>query len=101
MWATYGDGHEKHNEDPEKVQRGARKTVPGLKDLHYNLRLGKLNLSTLAYRCVRGDMIQVFKILHDDPKFSNDKTISKTQLQPLSYPHPYVMRQQCQNSGLI
>ena len=51
------------------------KTVPGLKDLQYNERLRKLNLPTLAYRRVRGDMIQVFKMLHDDPKVSYDKTI--------------------------
>ena len=75
VWAPHGHGHGKHIEDLEKVQRRATKTVPGLKDLHYNERLRKLNLPTLAYRRVRGDMIQVFKMLHDDPKVSYDKTI--------------------------
>ena len=49
----------------ENVQRRATKMVPGLSDLPYPERLRKLNLPTLAYRRVRGDMIQTFKLMND------------------------------------
>ena len=39
--------------------------VPGLSDLSYPERLRKLNLPTLAYRRVRGDMIQAYKLMND------------------------------------
>ena len=39
--------------------------VPGLSDLPYPERLRKLNLPTLAYRRVSGDMIQTFKLMND------------------------------------
>jgi hypothetical protein len=48
----------------EKVQRRATKMIPAFKDLPYSSRLERLNLPTLAFRRHRGDMIQVFKILH-------------------------------------
>ena len=48
----------------ENVQRRATKTVPGLADLSYENRLKILGMPTLAYRRVRGDMIQVYKILN-------------------------------------
>ena len=47
-----------------EVQRRATKMVPHLKDLPYKSRLEQLNLPTLAYRRLRGDMIQVFKSMH-------------------------------------
>ena len=49
----------------ENVQRRATKMVPGLSDLPYPERLRKLKLPTLAYRRVRGDMIQTFKLMND------------------------------------
>jgi ribonucleases P/MRP protein subunit RPP40 len=48
----------------EKVQKRATKLIRECKDLSYKERLRKLKLPTLKYRRVRGDMIQVFKILH-------------------------------------
>ena len=48
----------------EKVQRRATKIVPALRDLPYSTRLLLLDLPTLAYRRLRGDLIQVFKIVH-------------------------------------
>jgi len=47
----------------ENVQRRATKQIPGLKDMTYDERLKKLNLPTLAFRRIRGDMIEVFKLL--------------------------------------
>ena len=49
----------------EAVQRAATKQINGFRDLPYPERLKKLNLPTLKYRRQRGDMIEVYKILHD------------------------------------
>lgn len=46
----------------EKVQHRATKWVPGLRNLSYSDRLLRLKLPTLAYRRLRGDMIEVYKI---------------------------------------
>ena len=51
-------------EEVEKVQRRATKQVKSLHGLSYEQRLRKLNLPTLRYRRHRGDMIEVYKILH-------------------------------------
>lgn len=47
----------------EKVQRKATKMVKGLKTLSYEDRLKTLKLHSLYYRRLRGDLIQLFKIL--------------------------------------
>ena len=47
----------------EKVQRRATKIVPSLKHLTYAERLKELNIPTLSYRRIRGDMIETFKIM--------------------------------------
>jgi hypothetical protein len=48
----------------EKVQKRATKSLVHLKKLSYKERLKNLKLPTLKYRRARGDMIQVYKILH-------------------------------------
>ena len=45
----------------ENVQIRATKLVDGLSSLDYKERLTKLNLPTLAFRRLRGDMIQTYK----------------------------------------
>ena len=49
--------------DLEKVQKRATKSIKGFSKLSYKERLIKLHLPTLKYRRLRGDMIEVFKIL--------------------------------------
>ena len=49
----------------ERVQKRATKQIKQLKHQSYSDRLMKLSLPTLRYRRHRGDMIEVFKILHD------------------------------------
>jgi len=49
----------------EKVQKRATKLVTLLKKLPYKERLLQLNLHTLKYRRLRGDMIEVYKITRD------------------------------------
>ena len=51
-------------EEVEKVQRRATKQVKYLRGLSYKQHLRKLNLPTLRYRRHRGDMVEVYKILH-------------------------------------
>ena len=48
----------------ESIQRRATKMVIGLSDKIYEERLKYLNLPTLRYRRLRGDMINVYKYLH-------------------------------------
>ena len=55
----------------ENVQKRATKLVPGLSELSYPDRLRKLNLPNLAYRRVRGDMIQVYKMTCNTGGYDN------------------------------
>ena len=47
----------------ENVQRRAIKFLPTLKDRSYEERVRKLQLLTLRFRRLRGDMIETYKIL--------------------------------------
>ena len=47
----------------EKIQRRATKLIPGLRDLRYEERLKECGLTTTTRR-LRGDQIEVFKILN-------------------------------------
>ena len=48
----------------ERVQRRATRIIPELSDLPYETRLRELQLTTLEERRTRGDLIQVFKLVH-------------------------------------
>ena len=47
----------------ENVQHRATKLIPGYKERDYKECLKRLNLPTLSYRRLRGDMIEILKIL--------------------------------------
>lgn len=47
----------------EKVQRRATKMIKGLSNKSYHERLSSLGLTTLETRRIRGDLIEVFKML--------------------------------------
>jgi len=47
----------------EKVQKHATKLVISIKNLTYKDRLKRLKLPTLKYRRIRGDVIELYKIL--------------------------------------
>jgi len=49
----------------ERVQRRATGLLPHIRQLHYEDRLQILNLPSLVYRRVRGDMIEAYKFCHD------------------------------------
>ena len=66
----------------ESVQRRATKYIPGFTNLSYCNRLKRLDLPTLAYRRLRGSMIEVYKIFHsyDEDvvqKFTTKQTIAR------------------------
>ena len=48
----------------DKIQKRATKLIPGLRDLRYEERLKECGLTTLETRRLRGDNIEVFKILN-------------------------------------
>ena len=48
----------------EKMQRRATKLIPGLRDLRYEEQLKECGLTTLETRRLRGNQIEVFKILN-------------------------------------
>ena len=58
VWCPFKKGD---IENIEKVQ----KLIISLKKLPYPERLRQLKLPTLKYRRLRGDMIEVFKIIHN------------------------------------
>ena len=65
IWNSYYK--EKYNEQIEKVQRRATKTLPKLNKLEYIDRLKKLKLPCLKYRRLsplRGDLIRVPTLFH-------------------------------------
>jgi ribonucleases P/MRP protein subunit RPP40 len=47
----------------ERVQRRATRMVSGFKDIHYEERLRRLNLTTLETRRLRADLLEVYKII--------------------------------------
>ena len=61
VWAPYQIEHIKLIEG---VQRRVTKQIPGFRDMSYEDRLTKLKLPTLCYRRLRGDLIEVYKILN-------------------------------------
>ena len=76
----------------EDVQIRATKLVNGFCKLEYNERLEKLKLPTLAYRRLRGDMIETYKHFHKydpniiPPSFCPRNRPSRShnfQLQPI------------------
>jgi hypothetical protein len=58
----------------ENVQKRATKMLPSLKNMNYEERLRELKLPTLRFRRLRGDMIEVYKILTGryDKKVADD-----------------------------
>ena len=62
IWNQYKKGY---IDDLEKVQCRATKHLQNISHLSYPERLAALNLPTLAYRRIRGDMIETFKILNN------------------------------------
>ena len=65
----------------EKVQRRATKLVPEISDLPYETRLQILGLPSLKERRIRGDMIEVFKILNGFENIDSEKFFKRSTVQ--------------------
>ena len=61
----------------EKIQRMATKLIPGLRDLRYEERLKECGLTTLETRRLKGDTIEVFKILNGYENIDSNIFFSK------------------------
>ena len=76
----------------EKVQRRATKLVPELSNMPYEQRCKELNIQTLKERRIRGDMIEVYRILNGyddiDPRkfFKLSNRTSRGHSLKLQYP---------------
>ncbi len=70
----------KHIKKIEKVQRAVSRWVPSLRDLSYEERLDKLQLSTLEERRKRGDMIMLYKCVEGKDKIDRNEYIIFIQL---------------------
>ena len=61
VWSPY---KRYHIDMIESIQRHYTKRVMGMKDLEYSERLRALRLPSLEYRRLRGDLIEVYKMIH-------------------------------------
>ena len=61
----------------ERVQRRATRLIPGLARLSYEERLKETGLYTLERRRLRGDMIEMFKIMKGIDKLSADELFNR------------------------
>jgi ribonuclease P/MRP protein subunit RPP40 len=61
----------------EKIQRRATKMVPNLRDMPYEERLRVTKLPSLAYRRLRGDMIEVYKYLHNKYNVNSNQLLTQ------------------------
>ena len=57
----------------EGVKRRATKMIPSLKNCSYEERLKRLGMFSLRHRRLRGDMSEVFKMIHDIDKVNLGK----------------------------
>ena len=63
----------------ERVQCRATRLIPGLARLSYEERLKETRLYTLERRRLRGDMIEMFKIMKGRDKISEDELLNRVR----------------------
>ena len=82
----------------EAVQRRATKTIISLKDLPYKDRLKSLQIPSLKYRRLRGDLIQCYKIMKgiDQVNLSKSLIINNNNTRG----HPFRLSVLSRNSSL-
>ena len=61
----------------EKIQRRATRWIPGLARLSYEERLKETELYSRERRQLRGDMIEMFKIMKGKDKISTDELFNR------------------------
>ena len=73
-WSPHQIGHIRLIEG---VQRKFTRMIPEFKSLPYEARLKRLNLTTLEIRRIRGDLIEVYKILNGLEKINPDSMFTR------------------------
>ena len=96
VWAPH---LQKHIDKIEKVQMRATKLVDGLRNIAYDERLRRCDLTTLLFRRMRGDMIETWKHFHT---YNSD--IRPSSFIPNTRPtrngrHQYQLYQRRSNDG--
>ena len=61
----------------ERIQRNFTKFIAGTSEMSYEDRLSYLNLPSLEFRRIRGDLIETYKILHQKYDPETTKTLLK------------------------
>ena len=79
----------------ESVQRRATKIIPSLKHLEYEDRLRVLNMFSFERRCVRGDMIELFKIFSGMDKLDFSKLFELEGSNRTRGHHLKIKKQRC------
>ena len=69
----------------ERVQKSATNLIPALKKYSYTDRLKRLGLTTLQTRKVRGDMIQVYKIMTGKDKIDREQFLPRDAMHKRGY----------------
>ena len=81
-WSPY---LEKDKKSLENVQRRATKLIPSLRDLPYEERPAKLNLTTLETRRARADLLQTFRIITNIDKIDPDSLKTRIPEHPRTF----------------
>jgi hypothetical protein len=63
--AAWSPQYKKDTKLLENVQKRAFRMVPELKELQYAEQMKEMNIPSLQYRRLRGDLIETYKYLHD------------------------------------
>ncbi|XP_077980268.1 uncharacterized protein LOC144435555 [Glandiceps talaboti] len=81
----------------ENVLRRATKLIGEMRDLSYSERLTRLDIPSMSYRRMRGDMIEVWKYLHG--KYSANQHFFQCETHSATRGHPLKLRKSlCQKS---
>ena len=96
VWAPH---LQKHINAIEKVQMRATKLVDGLKNLDYEERLRRCNLTTLLFRRMRGDMIEMWKHFHIYERGILSPSFMPNERPPRNGNHPLQLYQRRSGDG--
>ena len=90
----------KINKPDRKCPKHPTKLIPSLKKMEYEDRLRKLQLPTLKYRRLRGDMIELFKIVKGFYDKEATNGIVERNHRPVTRGHPWKLLKQSPNTDL-